>query len=45
VAVARQPCAGCTDSATCSCMGSITPQDVAARVRAWGGAAARRGVG
>ncbi|RYE71243.1 MAG: glycosyl transferase family 9, partial [Oxalobacteraceae bacterium] len=44
VAVARQPCAGCTDSATCSCMGSITPQDVAARVRAWGSAAARRGV-
>jgi hypothetical protein len=26
-------------------MGSITPQDVAARVRAWGGAGAQRGVG
>lgn len=30
-----QPCAGCGDNATCTCMQSITPQQVAARLRAW----------
>ena len=30
-----QPCAGCADNATCTCMQSITPQAVAARLRAW----------
>lgn len=35
VICAGQPCAGCKDTATCTCMGSITPQQVAARLRAW----------
>lgn len=36
VLVAPQPCAGCADPAVCSCMRAITPQTVAAQVRAWG---------
>jgi len=36
VLVAPQPCAGCSDPAACNCMRAITPQAVAARVRAWG---------
>jgi ADP-heptose:LPS heptosyltransferase len=43
VLCAPQPCAGCNDTATCTCMQAITPQAVAARVRAWGAPAARRG--
>lgn len=35
VICADQPCAGCADSATCTCMQSITPREVAARLRAW----------
>lgn len=36
VLVAPQPCAGCLDPAACACMRAITPQAVAAQVRAWG---------
>jgi ADP-heptose:LPS heptosyltransferase len=36
VLCAPQPCAGCADPDACSCMAAITPQAVAARVRAWG---------
>ena len=35
VLCAAQPCAGCSDAASCTCMASITPQQVAARLRAW----------
>jgi ADP-heptose:LPS heptosyltransferase len=35
VLVAPQPCAACADPAACNCMRAITPQAVAARVRAW----------
>ena len=35
VLCASRECAGCKDAATCSCMASITPQQVAARLRAW----------
>jgi len=36
VLVAPQPCAACADPAACACMRAITPQAVAAQVRAWG---------
>jgi ADP-heptose:LPS heptosyltransferase len=35
VLCASRECAGCKDAATCTCMASITPQQVAARLRAW----------
>ena len=37
-----QPCPGCADPAACACMLAITPQEVAARVHAWGTQTARR---
>ena len=41
VLCAERPCAGCADTATCTCMQNISPQDVAARLRAWGAPASR----
>ena len=35
VICAAQPCAGCADTATCTCMQAILPEQVAARLLAW----------